>query len=444
MKNYHVYVENKEKFLKEINKEYHLKGNLKVDYIDNGILLPPKKIIDNERNGVFAGGVVTSGFKFVGGLIRKINDRGFNVSCYSSYKVGNSRIEYRDEEVIFGGILIHMFGHTLIEGFSRLWYVLKNRDDKRKIVFLKLDEKAHDFGFLKLLNLDNEIEIIEKPMKFKKIIVPQESFHAYSGYYDEYLSIYDEMGKNIEPSKYKKIYLTRTQLEKKDCINEEYFEEFYKNLGYEVIAPEKYSIEEQIAFFKGAEEVACTVGSLSHMTLFCKNNIKLTILNRTPVDIITPQFIIEQAKNFEVNLIDISMNILPTTHRYGGMFLFMPNDNWKEYIKDNKYEKFDNISLDKEKLFYEYMVAWAKVYYLKNKYKYIYTKDIGDLLQNINKYILKEEGKSRKELYKFDVSKCDLLKVEEKKKKRKNKIKNILLKLGLLNFVKKVFKLIRK
>lgn len=436
-KNYNIYVENKELFQKEINKDYLLKGECFVTEINNGILLPPKMIINNEKNGVYAGGVTTSKGKFVAGLIRKRNDKKFNISCYSSYKPIN--VTYRDEEVIFGGILIHMFGHALIESFSRLWYVIKNKDDKRKIVFLKLHKKAHDFGFLKLLNLEDRIEIIEEPTKFKKVIVPSESFHAYTGYYKEWVSIYDEMRKNIKPKNYKKIYLTRTALERKDCINEEYFEQFYKNMGYKIISPEKYPIEEQISIFKGAEEVACTIGTVSHMVLFCNDNIKLTILNRTTEDIITPQFIIEQAKNLKVDVIDISTNILPTTHRFGGVFLFMPNKNWDEYIKKNHYEKYNNISIEKEKIFYEYLISWGKLYYLNNKYKYIYNKDLGDLLQNINNYLLGEPIKTRKQLYKNDVSKEALLKKYGKKINFKKLIINILIKLRLFNFVKKIY-----
>jgi len=439
-KNYNIYVSNKKTFENEVYKDYLIKETLNVKTVDKGILLPPKKIIDNEKNGIYGGGVATKDGKFVAGLIRKVNDKRFNISCYESYKVNTKNIDYRDEEVIFGGILIHMFGHTLIEGFSRLWYVIKNKDDKRKIVFLKLHENAKDFGFLKLLNLEDRVEIIEKPIKFRKVIVPEESFHAYTGYHKEWTLIYDEIMKNIKPKSYKKIYLTRTALEKKDCINEEYFEQFYKNMGYEVISPEKYPIEEQIAFFKGAKEVACTVGTLSHMVLFCNNNIKLTILNRTENDIITPQFIIEQARNLNVDIIDISMNVFPTTHRYGGIFLFMPNKNFIKYVEKNNYQKYNNIPFEKEKIFYEYMLAWGNLYYSKNKYKYIYQNDLGDLLQNINKYMLDMEEKPRKKLYSKDISKKDLLNKYDRKNSFRKILIKTLIKLNLYEFAKKIVK----
>lgn len=442
MKNYNLYVEKKEKFQKEIEKNYLMPGKCTVEEVENGFILPPKKIIDNNKNGIYAGGVADSKGEFVAGLIRKYNDKNFNISCYRSYKVDAKKVKYVDEEVIFGGILNSMFGHTLIEGFTRLWYVLKNKDDQRKIVFLKINSKGSDFGFLKLLGLEDRIIIVEEPIRYRKIIVPCESFYAYTGYYKEWLDIYKAIAENIPAKNYDKVYLTRTKLAKKDCINEEYFETFYKNLGYEIIAPEQHSLEEQIAILKGAKEVATTVGTVSHMVLFCQDNIKLTILNRTVEDVITPQFIIEQAKNIQVNLIDISMNIFPTTHRYGGIFLFMPNDNWKKYITDNHYEKYNNIPLEKEKIFYEYMLAWGRLYYLKDKYKHIYKKDLYDILNNINKYLLKEKTRSRKELYAEDISKEQLLKLYNKNKtiKIKHQIKNVMIKLHMWDFYQKIKK----
>ena len=75
MKNYNLYVEKKEKFQKEIEKNYLMPGKCTVEEVENGFILPPKKIIDNNKNGIYAGGVADSKGEFVAGLIRKYNDK---------------------------------------------------------------------------------------------------------------------------------------------------------------------------------------------------------------------------------------------------------------------------------------------------------------------------------------------------------------------------------
>jgi len=65
---------------------------------------------------------------------------------------------------------------------------------------------------------------------------------------------------------------------------------------------------------------------------------------------------------------------------------------------------------------------------------------LGDLLQNINKYMLDMEEKPRKKLYSKDISKKDLL----NKYGRKNSFRKILIKtlikLNLYEFAKRIVK----
>ena len=45
-------------------------------------------------------------------------------------------------------------------------------------------------------------------------------------------------------------------------------------------------------------------GPLSHVTLFCNDEIKLTIINRTTNNILLPQILINKAKKFKVHYIE--------------------------------------------------------------------------------------------------------------------------------------------
>ena len=171
-----------------------------------------------------------------------------------------------------------------------MWYVLKNREDKRKIVFLLvLEEHEWFYQFFDLLDIPRDrIVILTEPTIYKKVIVPDESIHSWYDYTKEYLLLHDYMIQKVSDSKIKKLYLTRSglhlrgrdimgqNLNNKYLLNEQYFEKFYESKGYTIISPEKFSVKEQISMVKSADEIVSTLGSLSHHVLFCKSHTKFT------------------------------------------------------------------------------------------------------------------------------------------------------------------------
>ena len=336
-----LYVYKKDLYKDKIEKGYLNKEAAKVVEYKNAIILPPKKESNTTFDGIFKGGVVTEDFTFITGKKRHKNPK-FNYSCYDSYKV-EDEIKESKEEVIFGGIIMDHFGHAILETFSRLWYVVKNKKDKRKIAFIKYAEiRNYHYELLRLMGIPKErIIIIEEPTKFKSILIPDETIQAWGEFKKEYTYIYEEISKNVKKKNEKKIYLTRTQLEERFDCNEEYFEEFYKKRGYKIIAPEKLSVEDQIAYLSGCEDLVCTLGTLSHLALFMKKGSKLTILNRTPNNVLEPQLIIDEAKKLKVIYVDALLNVLPSPHTAGCVCMY-PNELFKGYLIDNKIDFEEN------------------------------------------------------------------------------------------------------
>ncbi|MBR1729793.1 MAG: glycosyltransferase family 61 protein [Selenomonadaceae bacterium] len=334
-----------------VNKKFLSERKLNVQIIENGIILPAKDL----GRAVYGGGVFSKEGEFIAGFFRKKPPKNTVFGVQGAYEI--EELYESDEEVIFGGALISLFGHFILESLGRMWYILKNPGDKRKIIFLLVKEEQEWFyQFFKLLDIDiNRIEILKKPTHYRKIIIPDESIHSWYDYTEEYLVPYNYIRDKIKVSDIKKLYLTRSKVHLKGreidrlngntyLCNEEYFEQFYKGKGYKVISPEKFPVEEQISMVAGADEVVSTLGSLSHWALFCKSKTKFTMLARVDDDTLYPQCLINEAKNIDWRIIDVSMNFLPLQNRGTGVCLLGETKYWKRFV-----EEFYN-----EKIFSEY------------------------------------------------------------------------------------------
>ena len=410
-KRIHLYVEKSAYWEKHCAKNYNLQGHLGTVELDKGIILPTKLIIDEKyRHFGLSGGVCDCDGNFAAGILRDILGLSINRTCTSSYKVNAEDLEFIDETVVYGGVIYSHFGHFIMESLCRLWWWVENKDKGYKIVFNSQDDKHYEF--YELLNMsgmnDNDIMILDKPKQFKKVIVPEQSAYFISGYHEKFLNIYNCIRDSVKPAEYEKIYLTRTKLPLKDAINEEYFEQYYQSKGYKVVAPEQLSIREQVSIMAGASEVVCVSGTLPHLALFAKDGIKLTVLVRSYSSMYTSQLWLNQARDIESTYIDVSMNLLPTSH-VRGTFLLFPTEYWKKYLADIGDCPNNNDEADIDDYALEYIKLWAKNFAVGGRLKNISKTTIVDVVYAINKFLLGKEidkGKLKKRHY--------LHKIEEK------------------------------
>lgn len=381
-----LFVENIELYKKRTEISYLDDTEIKVDVITNGIILPLKVIDNKSTDGIFAGGVCDENCNFISG-IRRHKVKAGNFSCISSYKIKKESIKKMDDEIIYGGVLIEHFGHSFLECLSRLWYIVKNKNDKRKIAFLLTgDIKKYHYDMLKLLNIKKDrIVIITEPIQFKKVIVPEETIHSWDCYKKEYNLVYDEIRKNVKSKKYDKLYLTRTKLDPNYDVNEKYFEIFFENRGYKVLSPETLSFKEQIEYISGAKEIVTTLGTLSHFGLCMDYGSKLIILNRTKTNNLIPQYIINEARRLNVTYIDAMLEVLPIEHA-GGCVCLYPTEYFMEYLNKEEISYSNNeIEIDKDKVILEYLKKWSKNYTNPIHYSTIEKYDIYDVIKSLNK-----------------------------------------------------------
>lgn len=359
--------------------------------IEKGIILPVRIIeaSQNKKNWMLEGGVCSADGNFVAGQERKLEKPG-NRSCNQAYEFDKKILEYRDETVIFGGILFNHWGHMLVDSTSRLWYLIHEANQSTKIVFTMYEEEP--FRFMELLKLagisEERVEILRKPTQFTEVIVPDETFHSLSGKYrKEWKYFFDSIRDNISIGSYKKIYLTKTQLQKKDIIGEDYFEKYFCDKGFEVIAPEKLSVKEQIEIIAGAEEIATTTGTLSHMVLFAKDGVELLALNRHERQT-RAQLGINSIKSVKCTYVDVSKNFLPEAGS-DSVWLLAPTDNWRRFVND-RYGEESNEDYDEATFALnaiEYIKIWGDIFSNISNYKWIKNLTQKDLVKRINNVI---------------------------------------------------------
>lgn len=364
------YITDKDLWLHYCKNVYVYQKNLTAMTVENAVLLPCRSISYHEASGEYfqyEGGICDTDLNFLSGTVR-INEEnpGYN-SIVRSYHVPVEEICSCDDDVIFGGFLMGHFGHFILESMSRFWYFLEYMASGKKVVFTMVfgEHTAWIDDFLTLLGLPKEkMLFVDKPTRFKSMIVPDESMRPWGGVYSaEYLLPYEIIRRNVKvDSPYKRIYLSRRKITGKGftVFGEEYFEKFFTDHGFVVIEPEEYTLEQQISMIKNADEIACVLGTLSHFAMFCRPGTKFIMLSRVDDDALYPQCLINAASMVDWYLVDVSLNFL-LGHRYDGVVMLGITSNWKRFVKEHFGEVIDGDTLrDNPTMVVNYMKAWCK------------------------------------------------------------------------------------
>ena len=256
-----------------------------------------------------------------------------------AYEVAREDIGQLDEDVIFGGSLTGHFGHFTVEHLCRMWYVLQHPELNLKILFIIATwGYRHWFeDFFRLMGIDKDrIVYVDKPTQCRSVIVPEQAQY-WNSYTKEWTLPFQAIKSHVKPAEFKepkKLYLTRTKLGviNANVHNEKYFEDFFAARGFEIVSPEKLTLDEQMSLIMGADEIAATLGTLTHWALFCKPTAKFIMLLRTSNDDGRIQrFINNVFKNYYI--VDVSKNFMFAYHNVGE-FLIGSTKYWKEFVAD--------------------------------------------------------------------------------------------------------------
>lgn len=295
---------------------------------------------------------------------------------------------YIDEEVIYiGDFWTRHYGNFLIDYLCRLWYNSKVRN--KKIIYVSnglcIEKERNYLKILEYLQIGKEqLQRITEPTVCATVYVPEKSM--IHDYYvtNAYAQIYEDIWQNIEQrnnvaklNKYEKIYLTRQQLKKHKEIGEYIFERFFQMNGFEVIAPETLSFEEQVCLFRNAKEIASIEGTHAHNIIFkgtSRKSYKQIILSKQS-EVIPRQIQLNQITGGEAIWIDVycePFKGFPISHDRGP-FLLKWNEQIEQYAHDNHMilPKFRRIYAIPNMIIY---ICKCIGYWLKHNIKRVYLK----------------------------------------------------------------------
>ena len=361
-------------WLKFCKKNYRRDRALTVKIVENGVILPARPV--NEIDPFKCnGGVCDRDLNFVDGHNDVIDDPwNGNYVLRDAFEVKPDEIVTSDETVIYGGAMIRHFGHFITESFARLWYVVQHPELNTRIAFVAFKANSmqvHRPWINKLLDLmgiaDERILIIEKPTRFRSIIVPEQSLYFRDCYSDEFFLPYKAILSRIRPGSARKIFLSRSSsLQSMVTLNnQEYFEEFYRARGFSIVYPEKLSISDQIALVSGADEIVTFLGTLSHWALFCRPQTKFTMLTRVDSttdfhETIPRQCLINAASDTDWRIVSVARNFLFALHGLGECLLGV-TEYWKRYVLERFGETIDDDNIPIE-IVNAYIERWCKFF----------------------------------------------------------------------------------
>lgn len=330
----------RQELLSKASKTHYSSTRLTCHSYDSGSVLPYKKL-DNDDFGC---GVISSEGTYV-------EATGLHVGKGHSYPY--KHCEQSNDIVVYIGFMFGVWGHCFTDNLKHLWFLhtneyilLKQKYPSIRLVYTCQDNFCFSTNFielLKLMDIDcNEFVRIERVTQFKRVYVPETCFITTNEgvrlYTQEYKSLIKRASDKILPNfQYNKIYLTRTKLRNGARDNgEKHIEKAFKSNGFKIISPEKLSIQEQIALYKGCKIIATTEGSIAHNSAFMQEGMYFVILRKA--DYVNEyQFPINEMNNLKVTYIDAHLSVfVDIEHPSVGPFFLYVNDNLNHYLGNVK------------------------------------------------------------------------------------------------------------
>lgn len=345
MVNYNYLRDEKAKALEKRENNAFIKKRVSATSYPDATIIPLRK--DNRDNLLFGtGGVIDQQGKYVieSGIIGRVGG-------YYPFECNN----YRDEKVVYCGYLINHWGHFLLEAVARLWYFIERDLGTEKYVFIvKESENPQISGnyrrFFELLGIADRIELINKPVKFSEVIIPELAYSRMTYYSNQFKAIFDRVSENalkerIAVKVEEKVYFSRGRFAKaiNSEIGNDMLDHYFEKNGFKLLYPEELKLEEMIFYIRNAEICATPSGTLPHNFLFAQDSKKIvevermTLINEMQVDV-------DRIKNLDITYIDGHWLIYPGISG-GGPFCYAYTRQFRAYSRDNGYLDVDEVYL---------------------------------------------------------------------------------------------------
>lgn len=166
---------------------------------------------------------------------------------------------------LFAGYLFSHYGHCLLESMSRLWCVRQMSD--LPLVWLGVHNQSEfnqtNLQLFGLLGINNCGRLIDKQVMVEELIVPEPGYVIHTRFADEQaraLGVVSAM--ELDPGK--KVWLSRSRINKGMLINEKEIEDALQASGWIIYHPEEHTINQQVSMLSDAGRIGGLDGSAFH------------------------------------------------------------------------------------------------------------------------------------------------------------------------------------
>lgn len=273
--------------------------NLTIQSVANAVILPYRRC----RHSTGLGGVIDE----TGVYVERSYLHGGLFEHGGSYDFDKSTIVKSDDRVVYFGYYLPHWGHFLIDCLGRMWPFASPGNEQYENYKIAYISNSHEgmydncYEFFAALGINRKRIIqVDKPTQFREVLIPDVDYTAEPNrvFAPQYLRLYDTVVEDIlskhnlgEVKKkfgnIEKVYFTRSKFRgaKSREVGLQIIDEVMKNGGYNIIAPEKLTLSEQVLIWNSAKRIACINGTIPLNVIFHiknRNPLTLTVLNKMP------------------------------------------------------------------------------------------------------------------------------------------------------------------
>jgi capsular polysaccharide biosynthesis protein len=186
----------------------------------------------------------------------------------------------------FAGAAFGHFGHFLLEGLSRWWFLaLLPESVRAQLRFVLYDDRPLPPWQLEMLEClgvaADRLLYLTEPMRFERMIVPSMAYHLHRGAASAQHDTWERIGRAFDRGRGPaRVYLSRSHHGRNHVlVNEEQVEHRFQAYGFTVLYPEEMSISDQLAAVRHARLIAGSAGSAMYLSAFARRGVRKLIIS---------------------------------------------------------------------------------------------------------------------------------------------------------------------
>lgn len=271
----------------------------------------------------------------------------------SEYNLSNAK--KGGKAVLLGNFWIYVWGHCFTDHFNKLWFAFteeckKLQSQGAELIALSCKPQAPKYfqSLFELTGFDwNSLKFVTETTQYDELYVPDNCYLQIEGewnrfYTKEYVGLLDRMKMNVRRlaladghyPQYDRIYLTRTQgsFGTFRDLGEKLIEDVFRKEGYTIVAPEKFTVPQQIWLMMNVKDLVATDGSICHASTFCAPRTKITVLMKADF-LVENQIVSDQIAELDVTYVGVHRSFFAGKNDpWHGPFLFCITNNLERYV----------------------------------------------------------------------------------------------------------------